>query len=257
MARRVFRVASALVCSFIVCISHQARAFGDVGAFEARPLLVGDQTASRRTSALVLWASELTSRTSAPARAKPREVRASEDALFDVPFAYWSDSRQLSPLSRAEVGNLRRFFALGGMLFVDDAAPGDTGPGAFGEYARRELARVLPDMAPTPLPENHVLYRTFYIVRRPEGRTTNVKPLEVLSRSGKIKVIFSSHDVTGAVAQSPTGGWENSLSGGEPQRERALRLLINIAMYVLCSNYKDDQVHAPFLMRKRGLSRTP
>jgi hypothetical protein len=26
-------------------------------------------------------------------------------------------------------------------------------------------------------------------------------------------------------------------------------------MYVLCSDYKDDQVHAPFLMRRR--QRTP
>ena len=25
-------------------------------------------------------------------------------------------------------------------------------------------------------------------------------------------------------------------------------------MYVLCSNYKDDQVHAPFLMRRRALT---
>jgi hypothetical protein len=24
-------------------------------------------------------------------------------------------------------------------------------------------------------------------------------------------------------------------------------------MYTLCSNYKDDQVHAPFLMRRRAL----
>ena len=31
-------------------------------------------------------------------------------------------------------------------------------------------------------------------------------------------------------------------------------LAVNIAMYVLCSNYKDDQVHAPFLMRKRSLA---
>ncbi len=257
MARRVFRVATGLVCTLIACAPDTARAFGDVGAFEARPLLVGDQSSARRASALALWATELTNRTSAPARAKPREVRASDDALFDAPFAYWSDNRELSPLSRAEIGNLRRFFALGGMLFVDDAAPGAEGPGAFGQYARRELARVLPDMAPTSLPKDHVLYRTFYIVRRPEGRTGNVKPLEVLSRSGKIKVIFSSHDVAGAVAQSPHGGWENRLEGGEPQRERALRLLVNIAMYVLCSNYKDDQVHAPSLMRKRGLSPTP
>jgi hypothetical protein len=39
---------------------------------------------------------------------------------------------------------------------------------------------------------------------------------------------------------------------GEAQRERAVRLAVNLAMYVLCSNYKDDQVHAPFLMRRRA-----
>ena len=40
--------------------------------------------------------------------------------------------------------------------------------------------------------------------------------------------------------------------GGELQREHATRLAVNVAMYVLCSNYKDDQVHAPFLMRRRS-----
>jgi hypothetical protein len=43
-----------------------------------------------------------------------------------------------------------------------------------------------------------------------------------------------------------------AVPGGEPQREQAIRLAINIAMYVLCSNYKDDQVHAQFLMRRRA-----
>jgi len=32
---------------------------------------------------------------------------------------------------------------------------------------------------------------------------------------------------------------------------------VNIAMYVLCSNYKDDQVHAPFLMRRRAMAPIP
>ena len=40
------------------------------------------------------------------------------------------------------------------------------------------------------------------------------------------------------------------------QREHAIRLAVNIAMYVLCSNYKDDQVHAPFLMRRARCSLT-
>jgi hypothetical protein len=42
--------------------------------------------------------------------------------------------------------------------------------------------------------------------------------------------------------------------GGDGQRERAIRLAVNVSMYALCSNYKDDQVHAPFLMRRRALA---
>ena len=50
-----------------------------------------------------------------------------------------------------------------------------------------------------------------------------------------------------------TGAWEFPVvPGGDVQREHAIRLTVNIAMYVLCSNYKDDQVHAPFLMRRRA-----
>jgi hypothetical protein len=31
-----------------------------------------------------------------------------------------------------------------------------------------------------------------------------------------------------------------------------MRLAVNLAMYVLCLDYKDDQVHAEELMRRRG-----
>jgi hypothetical protein len=48
-------------------------------------------------------------------------------------------------------------------------------------------------------------------------------------------------------------GWAHPVEpGGQEQRERALRFAVNIAMYVLCSDYKDDVVHAPFLMQRRG-----
>ena len=69
------------------------------------------------------------------------------------------------------------------------------------------------------------------------------------------QVLFSEHDLGGALARGATGTWEQAvMPGGDLQRERAIRLAVNVAMYVLCSNYKDDQVHAPFLMRRRALS---
>jgi hypothetical protein len=120
--------------------------------------------------------------------------------------------------------------------------------------AKRELSRVLPDAAPIPIGTEHVVFRSFYFIRRPYGRVEGPPKLEAIVRGGNAQVIFSSHDLAGALAQSATGlSAVPVVPGDEVQRERAIRLAVNIAMYVLCSNYKDDQVHAPFLMRRRAI----
>ncbi len=234
---------------------REAWAFGDVGAFHPRILLVGDDVSSPRPTAPARWAWELAQRTSAPSRLKPESVRASDPALFDEPFAYWSGDRAAPALSALEISVLRTFFSLGGVLLVDDARPADDGsPGVFGKTARGQLARVLPEWPPIALGSDHVLFKTFYLVRRIEGRAAGALALDAIVRGGKPLVIFSNHDLGGALARTPSGsGWQSPvLPGGEEQRERAIRLAVNIAMYVLCSNYKDDQVHAPFLMRRRS-----
>ena len=142
---------------------------------------------------------------------------------------------------------------------MDDAGPREDGtPSAFGKSAREQLARVLPDTSPISLGPDHVLFRTFYLLRRAEGRVAGSKNLEAIVRGGQAQVIFSNHDIGGALARGATGAWENPVvPGGDAQRERAKRQAVNIAMYVLCSNYKDDQVHAPFLMRRRALNPVP
>ena len=57
----------------------------------------------------------------------------------------------------------------------------------------------------------------------------------------------------GALARGASGTHPIQVTpGGEPQRERAIRLAVNIAMYVLCSTYKDDLVHESFLKRRHA-----
>jgi len=68
-----------------------------------------------------------------------------------------------------------------------------------------------------------------------------------------VLALFSSHDLGGALSHDGESFTLPVAPGGEEQREQAVRLAVNIAMYALCSNYKDDQVHAPFLMRRRGM----
>jgi len=222
-------------------------------------LLTGGRGDAARPTAPARWSVELESRTSAPARHRPLKVRADEPALTDEPFVYWSGDSAVQPLTAGEISGLRLFLSLGGVVLVDDAGPSDDGtPGAFGRTARAEIARVLPDTTPIAIGSEHVIFRSFYLLRRAAGRVLGTRTLDAIVRGGKAAVVFSEHDLGGALAKGASGAWEFSVSpGGEIQREQAIRLSVNIAMYVLCSNYKDDQVHAPFLMRRRAFVPEP
>lgn len=248
--------ALAAACILFFLFPKPARAFGDPGAFDPRVLLTGSQTRAARPDAPPRWSWELVQRTSAPARLLPTIVRADETAITDAPFVYWSGDGPIAPLTSNEITGLRIFFSLGGLMLVDDAAPTDDGsPGAFGRTARTQIARILTDGAAIPIGTEHVIFRSFYLLRRAEGRIAGKKTLEAIVRGGSARVVFSSHDLGGALARGASGVWEYPVTpGGDGQRERAIRLAVNIAMYVLCSNYKDDQVHAPFLMRRRALA---
>jgi hypothetical protein len=251
---RVVASLLSLALALGLLLPRPARAFGDSGGFDARILLAGSQTAPAHATAPERWAWELVQRTSAPARLRPSVVRADDPAVVEAPFLYWSGDVDVAPLTSAEVAGLRRFFALGGILLADDAAPGPRGePSGFGRGARREIARVLPDSDPIPIGPEHVVFRTFYLLRRAEGRVAGPPTLDAVVRGGKARVLFSEHDLGGALARGASGVWEHPVvPGGDVQREHAIRLAVNVAMYVLCSNYKDDQVHAPFLMRRRA-----
>jgi hypothetical protein len=236
-----------------------ARAFGEAGGFDPRVLLTGSQTGAARPSAPARWSWELVQRTSAPAHLRPSTVRADDPNLTSAPFAYWSGDTAPAPLTAAEIAGLRRYFALGGVLVVDDAAAGDAGEAsAFGKGARHEIARVLPDTSPIAIGPEHVIFRTFYLLRRAEGRVQGASTVDAIVRGGNAQVVFTGDDLGGALARGATGDWELPVvPGGDAQRERAIRLAVNLAMYILCSNYKDDQVHAPFLMRRRAASGEP
>jgi hypothetical protein len=166
------------------------------------------------------------------------------------PFAVWSGDTDVPALTSPEIRGLQTFLRVGGLLVVDDADPEG---GAFGKAARRELQRVLPRTPIVALPKGHVIYKSYYLVERPMGRILGSEHLDVMMPARDVAVIFSSHDLLGALARSPEGGWAMDVQpGGARQRQLAIFFAVNIAMYVLCSDYKDDQVHAADIMRRRG-----
>jgi hypothetical protein len=228
-----------------------ASAMGLSGTFSARRLLVGDSNAaSERDPGLARWGWELVRRTSAPARLTASTVGAKDPSLLKEPFVVWTGSKDFAPLLPAERRGLESFLRLGGVLVVDDADPIH---GQFGRAVRRELRHVLPESPVTRLEPTHVLYKTFYLVPRPQGRVLGPERIEAIVRGTQAQVLLLSCDLLGALATKPDGTFLFETEPSSPRhRELAVRFAVNIAMYVLCSDYKDDQVHAPWLMRRRA-----
>jgi len=204
-----------------------------------------------RPSALRRLGWELGRRTSIEPAPDVVPVRLADPGLHRTPMLYLTGTGSLPPFGEAERSALRRFLQYGGFMLVD-AADGSDGSG-FDASVRAELARVLPASPLAAIPRDHVLYKTFYLLDRQGGRVL-VKPwLEGQVLDGRLAVIYSQNDLGGAWARSELGDWEYPCTpGGEAQRETAVRVGVNVAMYALCTDYKDDAVHLPFIMRRRS-----
>ncbi len=226
------------------------RALGEASLVDLRGLDYAGGGASTRPTALRRLAWEVRKRTSVETLVAPTRVRLTDPALFDQAILWWSGDRAFPPLSDAEVVALRRYVTLGGFVVVDDAAPGTPG---FDTSVRRDLARALPRAPLRPLPATHTIFRAFFLLRRPVGRVEGPAQLESVQLAGRAAIVYARHDLGGALARDELGVWQHGVTpGGEAQREQATRLAVNLVLYALCLNYKDDQVHAPFIMRRRA-----
>ncbi len=194
---------------------------------------------------------ELAQRTSIETGADAVPVRLGAPGLHRSPMLYLSGDGVLPPFAEGERVALRRHLQYGGFLLVD-SADGSDGSG-FDLSVRGELAKLLPTSPLVRVAREHVVYKSFYLLDHQGGRLA-VKPwLEAQVLDGRVAVLYSQNDLGGAWARGPLGDWDYACTpGGEAQRETAFRLGVNIAMYALCTDYKDDAVHLPFILRRRG-----
>ena len=247
-ARRALLVA--LVSCFMCGVPTLAVAIGDATRVEVRGIAITDLPEPRPSARRrIAW--EVRKRTSIETRLRPGRARLDDPSIFETPLLYLAGDRAFEPLSEGEVVGLRRFVDFGGFVLVDDAT-GGSAPG-FDASVRRLVGRAFPDDRLGPLPRDHTVFRSFFLLQRPVGRVRGPAELEGVERDGRVGLVYSRHDLGGAWARDNLGTWQHTVApGGERQRELAVRLGVNLVMYALCLDYKDDQVHAPFIMRRRA-----
>lgn len=195
----------------------------------------------KRTVKNLLW--EIEKRTSIVTEENIKELSPDSDAIFLYPFLSIIGSTGFEPPERAEILRLRSFLYSGGFLFIEDTSGNPEGD--FLKSVKRLLKIVYPGKKLESLnPDKHVIYRTFFLLDRAYGKFDVEKTLLGIEYNERCPVIVSLNNSTGAIKEN------GSIRGRGRIYEMSLRTLINIVMYSLTVNYKLDQVHQPFIIKR-------
>jgi len=200
-----------------------------------------------RPTALRRLAWEVVKRTSVEAELEAQHLSVDAPELFLRPFLVLAGAGALPPLSPAHAARLRTHLTYGGTLLIDSSEGGPGSP--FDQSARAWAAQILPKAPLQNLPRKHVLYKSFYLLDEPSGRARRSPYLEGAELDGRFAIIYSQNDLLGAWARDDLGMWEHEVD--PRRRELAFRLGVNLVMYSMCGDYKDDQVHLPFIRKRR------
>jgi len=208
---------------------------------------------------------------------EPIGLDIARDELNFFPLIYWPIVPGAAKPSPEALARIDAYMKRGGTVLFDtrDAIMAPPGPGGEsrspGMLALREILSSLDIPELEPVSKDHVLTKTFYLLRNFPGRfnsgqlwvealpaqddldeeTENKRPAR--AGDGVSSILITSNDLAGAWAMRPDGQQMLPMVATEPrQREMAYRSGVNIVMYTLTGNYKADQVHVPALLERLG-----
>jgi hypothetical protein len=200
----------------------------------------------------------------------PAAVDIKKDEIAFYPILYWPVLENAEALPDAVMAKIDAYMKEGGLIIFDTRDYGQGGSsmlplaGKGGSALQRLLSKL--DVPPLePVPENHVVTKSFYLLRSFPGRwdggqlwveaTPNNENDTHKARvsDGVTSIMITSNDLAAAWALDERGRpLYPVVPGGEMQREMAFRGGINIVMHALTGNYKADQVHVPALLERLG-----
>lgn len=201
---------------------------------------------------------------------EPMGVDVETDELAFFPVIYWPVSPAQPRPGPKAMARIDAYMRNGGTILFDTRDQmSDTGGSQTPANARlREILDGL-DIPPLePVPPDHVLTKSFYLLQAFPGRWSGsplwvaAAPAEsdaagaerpVRTGDGVSPILITGNDMAGAWAIADSGDWLYQTVPDDPdQREHAIRAGVNIVMYALTGNYKADQVHVPALLERLG-----
>jgi hypothetical protein len=222
----------------------------------------GNQEVDAVSRAGLLGLTATLNRRTAVETAEPLAIDIDRDELIFFPLLYWPVVSTQTAASPKAVERINRYLETGGTILfdtrdADDQTPGPVGGAAVSAQRLRRLVAGIKMPPLVPIPPDHVLTKSFYLLHDFPGRwnigTLWVEPVEDRVNDGVSGAIVGANDWAGAWAIDAQGRPALAVvPGGEPQREMAMRFGVNLVMYVLTGNYKSDQVHVPAILERLG-----
>ncbi|MEZ5939498.1 MAG: DUF4159 domain-containing protein [Hyphomonadaceae bacterium] len=189
--------------------------------------------------------------------AEPDPINLETDPLELYPMIYYAVPRTAKPLTPAAADAVNKYLRAGGAFVIDtrDAAPGrDVGANL------QELLKGIDAPPLQPANANHVITKSYYLIKSFPGRLngrlwveSGTGDRDTRRGDGVSGLFIGGSDWAGAWAiDQNTGRPLLSMEGGDAAREMAYRFGINLVMYILTGNYKEDQVHIQTLLDRLG-----
>lgn len=192
--------------------------------------------------------------------ADPQGVDVENEELVFFPLLYWPVDPSAPAPSAKALEKIAAYIKNGGTIFFDLREPtADFSNGQSSAALKRILAGI--DVPPLqPVPEGHAMTKSFYLLSefpgRYEGGALWVEAQDDPNSSGFDNVsgiLIGSNDYAAAWATDQNGQAMYAMVPDSPrQQEFAVRVGINVVMYVLTGNYKTDQVHVPAILERLG-----